>query len=514
MGETPTGQQEDCMYISLTLNYEGEVTSRGSNPTPGQDGDGREEGIEDENHIYDVCVFIYDGGDKYVNAPDNTPIIASAYATEDQLVKRNTSDGPGYSGEFSRETLPVKIPRIPVKNTTQAIVVANMGNILGSGISTLGQLRDRIVAQPWQDNSNPDNCSHFTMASASVSYLTNMTGGTFTNPIVFECNIERTMARIDFCWLNAPRFSSDGYDTYDVISRVDGSQKLGEVYIKNMRLFNVMQKPSYFLKRVSLHVGEDVSYLGREVTNTQGIANNYVIEPRTAKKTSMNRFNGTLLTEWYGDTRIGLLSPEAVKTADAQYPYASRTLRTLDFRGTNAKGIIMGYANENTLNAVESCAEFCTGILFEAIYKPDMVCHYNKATKTLSSAPEYSLGTTFTHYVAIDNVMDESNNLCFMTEQEAIDYRDDNPQQPANIITYENARCYYHMWIRHANDGNNEVNGPMEYGIVRNNIYRIAVRAFNGPGSLKPDASDHPELIQPYIFVKPWEVIIMPDVTM
>lgn len=515
VGANDKGEYDEYMYLCLSINYNGQSVTRASNPTPGHDGDGREPGINDENHIYDVCVFIYDGGSQYVNAPDNTPIVTSAYATEDQFIKRdNTPDGPGYLGTYSRETLPVKIHRIPVTSTTQAIVVANMGNILGQNISTLGDLRDHIVAEPWKNNANPENCTNFTMASSSISYVSNITGGSYEDPILFECTLERTMARIDFCWLNTPRFSSEGYDTYDVLSRINPTDKLGEVYVTNMRLFNVMQQPSYFLKRVADKTDGTVNYLGREKVSPNGMAANYVIEPHLADKTKDNRTNTTLLQQWYGDSRVGLLTNEAVKTENAKYPYTSMTKRTLDFKGQNVTGFIMGYANENIVDAQQSCAEYNTGILFETIYKPSKVYNYNKATKVMTENTSYTMGTTFTHYIYIDNVMDESKNLCFTTEQEAIDYRNDNPTQNADIKTYIDARSYYRMWIRHANDGNNETFGPMEYGIVRNNIYRIAVSAFNGPGSPTPDTPTDVELITPYIFVKPWDVIVMPDVIM
>lgn len=509
-----TDEPGDCMYISLLINYDGSAGSRADNPTPGHDGDGREPGTNDENHIYDICVFIYEGGEQLVNAPNSTPIKVSAYATESQLRKNNVTSGPGYDGTYSRETYPIKIPRITVNNTTQVIVVANMGNILEQNIHTLGDLRDRIVEQSWKDNTDPEKCTHFTMASASVSTISNTTGGSMDNPIYFECNIERTMARIDFCWLKTPRFSTEGYDTYDVMSRLDPTDKLGEVYVTNMRLFNVMQKPSYFLKRVALNVGEAISYLGREYVNPSGQASNYVIEPRTTSKTTANRLNTTLLADWFGSTRAGLMTNDAIKTENATFPYKTRTLRYMDFKGTTVNGFIMGYANENTLEASSSCAEYCTGILFETIYKPSVIYTYDKSTKTLTSNTGHALGTTFTHYVAIDNVLDESKNLCFLTEQDAIDYRNDNPQQPADIKTYVGGRSYYRMWIKHANDGNNEVNGKMEYGIVRNNIYRIAISAFNGLGSIQPDVLTDENLINPYIFVKPWDVIVMPEVVM
>lgn len=47
--------------------------------------------------------------------------------------------------------------------------------------------------------------------------------------------------------------------------------------------------------------------------------------------------------------------------------------------------------------------------------------------------------------------------------------------------------CYYTYWIRHADDGEQDKVGPMEYATVRNNLYQLDVRSVSGPGTDKPE---------------------------
>lgn len=68
--------------------------------------------------------------------------------------------------------------------------------------------------------------------------------------------------------------------------------------------------------------------------------------------------------------------------------------------------------------------------------------------------------------------------------------------------------CYYPYWIRHGNNGNDKVMGIMEFGIVRNNIYKLSVSAIKnfGPLELTPGAPDEniKNYIEVEVFVKPW----------
>ncbi len=51
----------------------------------------------------------------------------------------------------------------------------------------------------------------------------------------------------------------------------------------------------------------------------------------------------------------------------------------------------------------------------------------------------------------------------------------------------EDARyCYYIYWIRHADDGNETEIGPMEYAVVRNNVYKVNITGIAGEGPAEP----------------------------
>lgn len=60
--------------------------------------------------------------------------------------------------------------------------------------------------------------------------------------------------------------------------------------------------------------------------------------------------------------------------------------------------------------------------------------------------------------------------------------------------------CYYYHWIRHNDNGRNGIMGPMEFQVVRNNVYKLSVRkinalghpriSMNDPDSPKPDTPD------------------------
>lgn len=78
--------------------------------------------------------------------------------------------------------------------------------------------------------------------------------------------------------------------------------------------------------------------------------------------------------------------------------------------------------------------------------------------------------------------------------------------------------CYYYYWNRHNSNDNTGVMGPMEFGVVRNNVYKLAVTKIsklghprissNDPDKPKPDTKDENENV--YLTVQadvlPWVV--------
>lgn len=74
--------------------------------------------------------------------------------------------------------------------------------------------------------------------------------------------------------------------------------------------------------------------------------------------------------------------------------------------------------------------------------------------------------------------------------------------------------CYYPYWIRHANNGNNEVMGVMEFCIVRNNVYRLSVTGVEGLGMADPfddvnkpdEGPDEGVYLKVDLYVRDWVV--------
>ena len=50
--------------------------------------------------------------------------------------------------------------------------------------------------------------------------------------------------------------------------------------------------------------------------------------------------------------------------------------------------------------------------------------------------------------------------------------------------------CYYYYWNRHNDNGNNGVMGPMEFAVVRNNVYKLAVSAIDRLGHPRLSEND------------------------
>ena len=83
--------------------------------------------------------------------------------------------------------------------------------------------------------------------------------------------------------------------------------------------------------------------------------------------------------------------------------------------------------------------------------------------------------------IATDRVFDESGETV------------SNPSNwPTNLYSIkrfgktENYACYYNYWIKHEDNNNDTEMGVMEFGIVRNNIYRLSVNKVAGLGSGEP----------------------------
>ena len=331
----------------------------------------------------------------------------------------------GSSTTYTTETK--EIEGLEIGSSYNVLVIANLGESL-KNITTLENLRQYIVSTPIEQTN------HFVMASSETGTPVTIQATSKNNPTVVSANVERLAARVDCHW-----------DTeYSV-----GNDK---VAITQAMLVNKYTGGTYAFKRVTNSTTElTIDYLGTE--NVEGnLAANYVIDPKTLNVPQTDIANSY---DHY-------FSRYSWSATDSNW----KLLSTVTSTHNDVTYSLLDYTTENVVKAEDSentCATYCTGIVFKAKYK----------------------------LAGIDGTFYRYNGKCYasLTDIKNVirnqSISDDNLSQ-FGITKYQDGICYYTYWIKHAEDGDDTTVSPMEYAIVRNNIYQINVTGINDIGTVTP----------------------------
>lgn len=508
-GDTPDfpGQDDDDPTSQLYLRLELTVATGGStrsNPTGGEDGDGREEALERENRVSDLNLYLYN------------------YENESGLNSENPSaiDVKKHLYIPSVTAMSVKVPLFgytPVEND-RIIIIANAGESVEA--DNLGDLRDKVCNNPWS-GSIVKETTGFTMGTARLDdengKIDVSSSGTFEDPYKAEVTIERTAARIDF-WFkneNIPASGDVSELVYDV-KGTDGNPTGSKVRIQHITPVNSMQKPSYILKHVTEGFSTDkILVCANETLNPIGKPTNYVITPTTLSLLT------TAPESLYGLTRGEYIRANAAEIFNEDNSVASifKNGEQKDYSESGKdfnRYVILAYTNENTQIGKDFTSEYTTGLVFKAIYQPGTVYSgYTPAAdgedEILTVDPDYSTGKDFWRLTIVGKTMGEEKNHYFSNKDAAESYKKAHPELNCMITKFEGGVCYYNLWLRHANeDSDPHEDFEMEYAIVRNNIYRVGV-TFSGPGDPTPELRE-PNHIKSYIFVRKWNFRLQPEI--
>lgn len=414
---------ESNVYVSIVVNTEDSPNSRVSTPAPGEDGDGSQDGVNEENRVHDLNVFFFHTTDeKGLNTTDPSVNVISIYFN--QLT--------GSSTKYTTETK--EIEGLEIGSSYNVLVIANLGESLN--ITTLNQLREYTVSTPIIVQTN-----HFVMASSETGTPVKIQATSKNNPTVVSANVERLAARVDCHWNNEYLVGND------------------TVVITEAMLVNKYTGGTYAFKRVTKSTTDfTIDYLGTEKVNVEGnLAANYVIDPKTLNLPQTNIANSY---DHY-------FSTYSWSATDSNW----KSLSTVTSTHNDVTYSLLDYTTENVVKAEDSkntCATYCTGIVFKAKYQPAGISttdgnrtFYRYNGKCYASLPE------------IKNVIGDQS------------ISDDNLSQ-FGITKYQDGICYYTYWIKHAEDGDDTTVSPMEYAIVRNNIYQINVTGINDIGTVTP----------------------------
>lgn len=550
-GACPVPQEGNVLRLKLSV-----AAGTRANPTPGHDGDGREHGSVNESTVRDLNIFfVNDAAGLASDHAKDLKIKASIYTgsiTQDLLAKPDRID--------NTVTVDVPLESYQPQTGDHILVVANYGDAIELGSdATVSTIGDMLVSATLAGDptGKPYDCTDFVMATANATPgdgLVTVTGiadnGT-ANTFDCETFIERLAGRVDF-WYRQSNVRDGVTDAlvYNLDGAVDDNGS--KVYIEKIIPVNAVtptggtmstssdtDRAVYMLKHLS--VGEDITRTTLCTPETgaapSAVPTNYVVEPRTGLKQSTPVESG--LEAWYGDWRA-----TNIKTnyADLFSRHGIRPVvrhgEAVDANGgkpnvsTQAgysfdRAMTLFYCNENTQLTEAQTADYVTGLAFEATYVPATVYNAFDATETESeqlTAATYTRGTTFWRVTLTKQDMKESEAVYFTDGTVADTYADHITARtgvPALVQEYIDGKCYYNLWLRHANT---DVSGadntwdtsdphetfPMEYGIVRNNIYRVGV-GFTGPGTPQPELRA-PRNIRYRIFVRKWFLREFPPV--
>ena len=530
-GLEPCPSDTHTGYLELTVTTGGTTASR-ANPTGGEEGDGLEHGRNNENTIHNLTIFVYADKDGLGLDSETNAIVWSKYVAAAEIDTENP--------DFPLDRIyNVRIPLAdtdfqyfrPVQGTTlRAAVVANAGD-LTSQHTSVGNLRWAICEAPaWTqtDGTIADQSDYFVMSSAfngakrTDNYkrdgVINIAQSN-TEGIVYSSDItlERVAARIDLEF-STETYNANGTLEYTV-KGLDNNNKR-TVTLLNTIPVNLMQNHSYLFK----HLSGGVDNLGRnddqfiaadETVDNIGVPTNYVITPDFFDKAGTPDYSN-----WYGQSSAEWLSAQDVDDVLGQrYPMSSFgaafNIESDWNTPAGARAITITYSNENTQSKTEHDSRYITGLLLRTQYNPGKVYTSGDITQ---EPVVYTTGNDFYLFRTVaDNVL-ESQNLYFATQAALDAYVATLPAGGRyETAHYPGGICYYNIWIKHANvypDGNlaYDEDIPMEYGIVRNNIYRISLN-FNGIGQPTPEINE-PHNITSRIYVIKWNFRQQPEIIM
>ncbi|MDE6742070.1 MAG: fimbria major subunit [Muribaculaceae bacterium] len=444
-------------YIELRIAVPvANPSSTRANPMGGEEGNGRERGILNEDKIHNINVFFYDDssyGAKGLDSNSDTPIILHLYYNFDvpddpansvlTYTKEDENDN-NFESQYIKLRFVYNKEDISKPEGVKFLAVANVGSLKDNNIKDLGTLRDLDLTSSFSSwisddvfSKNAKNMDHFLMSTA---YNTNNTFAgqlTGTNTLALvdgeysgSTTLQRMYARLDLWYnaeVNAGSVTDPEDDIEELVYPVNGADG-NNVYLTNVLAVNVKKTASYVFKKVTAdHTGiwdkNDLSSIssfnwgGKESPNDgpyTGSSNddkpqNYVMEPYTLYKNeagtvgNFKKANGIdgSLKDWYGNTTVDDIK-EAIKSSAngkfSEYYHMTRSKGIYD-KDYNCNHIsIISYANENTHPTDCFHPNYLTGMAFRAVYVPDKIYSGTHETtndegETVTVPTEWTSGT-------------------------------------------------------------------------------------------------------------------------
>ena len=338
--DLPLPSKDMKAYLQVKVTVEGSGDTRASRaakgPQGGEEGDGRETGLDNENKVNSLTVLLYKS-DKDDLSDDNA-IIEYVYT----FTNLNKVTPPTSGKDATYTTVPKEIDAAIVGKNYHVIVIANADDMTskckGKKIS---EVRDLQMSKVCTRDADITKFSNFIMSSKKDARIDFTKEGSETDPYQVEVDIERLAARIDII----PNATYDDTDNGYYYNVMDGTNVIGGFKLESVTPTKVMTKGEYLIKRVSPNAAvSTVTYYGEELMDaTSKASTNYVVCPWTNIHTSTTLSNAEGPTSLYN---VKKTTSTSTTVGEASY--------------------ILDYVMENT--TTDNAEDYSTGLIFKGKY--------------------------------------------------------------------------------------------------------------------------------------------------
>ena len=285
--DLPLPSKDMKAYLQVKVTVEGSGDTRASRaikePLGGEDGNGREPGINHENDVNSLAVLLYKSDNNDLS--EDNAIIDYVY-TFTGLNKETTSSGK----DATYTTAPKEIDAAIVNKNYHVIVIANADDMTSRCKGQkIKDVRDLQMSKVCTRDADITKFSNFIMSSKKDARIDFTKEGSETDPYLVTVDIERLAARIDII-PNATYNESDKGYYYNVM---DGTNVVGGFKLESVTPSKVLTNGEYLIKRVSPDKAlTSITYFGEEEMDaTSKASTNYVVCPWTKDRSGLTLSN-------------------------------------------------------------------------------------------------------------------------------------------------------------------------------------------------------------------------------
>lgn len=335
--DSPLPSKDMKAYLQVKVTVEGSGDTRASRattgPQGGEDGNGREPGINKENFVNSLTVLLYK------SVKDD---LSEADATIDYVYTFTGLKSSSSTGGVTYTTNPREIDPIIVGKDYHVLVIANAGDMTsrckGKKIS---EVRDLQMSKVCTRDADITKFSNFIMSSEKDATIDFTKEGSETDPYQVTVDIERLAARIDII----PNATFDGTSQGYYYNVMDGTNVIGGFKLESVTPTKVMTKGEYLIKRVCPDNSlAPVTYFGREEMDpTTKASTNYVVCPWTKDRAGLSLAAAEGPTSLY---HVKKTTSTSTVVGEASY--------------------ILDYVMENT--TTDNAETYSTGLIFKGKY--------------------------------------------------------------------------------------------------------------------------------------------------